>query len=147
LAGALGFGEASLHLAEVEGSESRPSGGRDIALRIGSGSVSERRKDLFILREAALFLLGEDELVVEADLEDPLGAGNEFDRAEVVLKLAEDRVRQTGGPGTVVSGGAELDPDSHERTSYPAPEPLVILATLQQSERLAHSRCALEEEM
>jgi hypothetical protein len=113
----------------------------------GSGATSEGREDLFILGEAALLLLGEDELVVEADLEDPIGAGNEFDRAEVVLKLAEDRVRQTGGPGAVVSGGAELDPDSHERASYPAPEPLVILATLQQSERLAHSRCAPEEEM
>ena len=83
------------------------------ALRNSSGSVSEGGEDLFILGEAALLLLREDEVVVEADFEDPLGAGDEFDRAEVVLELAEDRVRQTGGPWSVVSGGAELDSDSH----------------------------------
>jgi len=96
-----------------------------------SGATSQGCEDLFILGEAALLFLGEDEVVVQADLEGPLGAGNELDRAQSVLKLSEDRVRQTDGLGTIVSGGAELDSNSHERSSYPPlPKPLVYLATL-----------------
>jgi hypothetical protein len=63
-----------------------------------------------------LLLLREDQLVVEADLERPLTRGDQLDAVDRILELGEDGVRQTDGPGTIVSSGAELDSDSHGRS-------------------------------
>jgi hypothetical protein len=56
------------------------------------------------------------------DVEDPAGAGHEFDRFELLLPLLENPRRQTGGVRTRASGDAVLDSHAvlgHERILTP----------------------------
>jgi len=76
----------------------------------GAGNLGfELGRHLAGLREAAGLLLGEDDFVVDHDLEDACGPLDElcFD-AQLLLDL----FRQTGGARVVVSDGAVLDHDS-----------------------------------
>jgi len=82
------------------GSGKRGSAGADARL--------EQADDLARLRETPRLLLGEDQLVVDCDLEDPTAA---FDELGFDAELLLDLVRQTGGTGKVVSDGAVLDDD------------------------------------
>jgi hypothetical protein len=77
-------------------------------MQLGAGSGGELRGDLAGLRETAGLLLGEQELVVDRDLEDSAAAFEELG-PEAELRL--DLVRQTGGTRVVVSDGAVLDGD------------------------------------
>lgn len=64
------------------------------------------------MREAPDVMLGEDELVVDLDVEDAAAAALELELVvfpELCLQLGD----QTGRLGQVVSGAAVLDPDLH----------------------------------
>jgi hypothetical protein len=80
--------------------------------------VTHERKDIVRIRIASEHRLLEDELAVEVDVEDPVGAGHDLDRLDAVLPLLEQSRRQTGGVRERASGDAVLDPDvvpvSHE---------------------------------
>ena len=70
---------------------------------------------LTLVREAASRPLAEHGPIVDRDLEDPPARGAQFERLDRVLVLAEDPLRQTGGPADVSSTGAVLDGDSRRR--------------------------------
>ena len=53
-----------------------------------------------------MLVLGEEQLVVEADIEDALAAGDQPQLREVPLVIADYRSRQTDGFFAVVSGHA-----------------------------------------
>ena len=66
------------------------------------------------MRETTCLLLGEEQLVVDGDLEDPSGT---LDELRLDPELLLDLLRQTGGAGVVVSDAAVLNDDSgsHDR--------------------------------
>jgi hypothetical protein len=68
--------------------------------------------DLVIGWKAALVVLGEDDLAVDADVEDAAIAAGQL---RVDAQLALDRGRQTGGPWEVVSARAVGDRQLHPR--------------------------------
>jgi hypothetical protein len=70
--------------------------------------------DLSRHREAAGLLLGEEDLVVDRDLEDAPGAADELG---LDVELPLEIRRQTGGAGVVVSHPAVFDP--HVGHSFP----------------------------
>jgi hypothetical protein len=83
-------------------------------MRLRAGHLRfELRGDLARLRKAAGLLLGEDELVVDRDLEHPAGS---LDELGLDAKLPLDLFRQTGGARIVVSDGAVLDGDVGRHT-------------------------------
>ncbi len=82
-----------------------------------SEPLSQGAQDLVVFGKAALARLREDEIAIEADLEDASGTRNELDRVDTVGVLGEDSVRQTDGFRCVVSTGAELDPYAHGAAS------------------------------
>ena len=114
-----------VHRARPSGPAPRPTGAaRSIVTpanpRDGSGAGNLRFElggDLAGIREAAALLLGEDDLVVDRDLEDPAGS---FDELGLDAELLLDLFRQTGGARIVVSDGAVLDADlgSHGPISF-----------------------------
>lgn len=63
-----------------------------------------------MLREAIFVVLGEDQITIDDDVKDPVGAFDEFGLDAV---LAFDCVRQTDGRGQVVSHPAVFDADLH----------------------------------
>ena len=84
--------------------------------RLGRGSdrgwnaLSELREDLFVLRKTARLVLRVDELAVHDDVEDALASGKQLG---LVVEIASDRGRQTGGLREVVSSDAIGDGDVH----------------------------------
>jgi hypothetical protein len=70
--------------------------------------------------KAACLLLGEEQLIVDGDLED---ATRSFDELGFDAELLLDLLRQTGGAGEVVSDAAVLDDDGcgHGAASFRAP--------------------------
>jgi hypothetical protein len=95
--------------AEETTAEHEGSGERDVHGSAGGGSLFEGRLDLAWIGETPCLFLGEEQLVVDGDLEDPTRSLDElrFD-AELLLDL----LRQTGGAGVVVSDPAVLDDDA-----------------------------------
>jgi hypothetical protein len=78
-------------------------------VRLGAAHLGlELGGDLAGVREPAGLLLGEDELVVDRDLED---SSRSFDELRLDAQLLLDLFRQTGGARVVVSDGAVLDRD------------------------------------
>jgi hypothetical protein len=93
----------------------------------GSGFLLEDAFDLARVRETTCLLLGEEQLVVDSDLEDSSGA---LDELRLDPELLLDLLRQTGGAGVVVSDAAVLDNDrgSHKPPPFGGiipPAPLV----------------------
>ena len=70
-----------------------------------------------MLGEAAGLVLAEDQVAVEADIEDPAGALDQFGFYPV---FALDCLRQTGGLGQVVSLLTVLDRNVHRSPPGPA---------------------------
>jgi hypothetical protein len=75
-----------------------------------SRAGAQALKDLAGLREAVLFMLAEDPPAVQLHVEDAAAAG---DQSDVLATLPLEEVRQTGGPGQVVSDLAVGDADGH----------------------------------
>jgi len=92
--------------AEQAATEQEGDGGREGHGSAGGDSLLERGLDLAGEREAAGLPLGEDQLVVDGDLEDPAGP---LDELGLDAQLLLDLLRQTGGAGIVVSDPAVLD--------------------------------------
>jgi hypothetical protein len=76
---------------------------------LGGHALLELFLDLARLGEAAQFLLGEDKVVADGDLED---ASVATDQLGLDAELLLDFSRQTGGTGVVVSARAVLDGDT-----------------------------------
>jgi len=74
------------------------------------GSAAKLSEHLVVLGEAAGLELAEDQLAVDADVEDAAAA---LDQLGLDAELALDCVRQTGGLGKVVSLAAVLDRHFH----------------------------------
>jgi hypothetical protein len=73
----------------------------------------KRGDDLFVLWEAALALLAEDQLAVGEDVELTTFAGNDL---RLVRRLGVELGRETRGPAVIaVSDGAVVDLDLHPR--------------------------------
>ena len=70
------------------------------------------------VRRDLIRIFGEDRLVVERDLEASLRARDEIDAFDDGRPPVEQFVRQTDGPGDVVSGNAELDTDAVPRIKH-----------------------------
>ena len=84
----------------------------------GGGSLLEDGFDLAGVWETACLLLGEDQLVVDGDLEDSTGS---LDELRLDAELLLDLLRQTGGAGVVVSDPAVLDDDGRGHTRLLSP--------------------------
>jgi hypothetical protein len=79
----------------------------------GDGPLLQGRFDLAGVGKAACLLLGEDQLIVDGDLEDSTGP---LDELGLDAELLFDLLRQTGGAGEVVSDPAVLDDDGWGHT-------------------------------
>lgn len=67
--------------------------------------------DLFVFGVTAFEQLGEDQDAVYAHLETAARTGNQGEAGDALFVFGENRFRQTGGFGEVVSGRAVLDAD------------------------------------
>jgi hypothetical protein len=90
-----------------------------ISSRAGDGSPLEGGLDLAGMGEAPCLFLGEEQLVVDGDLED---SARSLDELGFDAELLLDLLRQTGGAGEVVSDSAVLDDDTrgHDRLLSPS---------------------------
>ncbi len=68
------------------------------------------RQDLILLRESALLLLREYQLIIQRYLEHASTASFQGYRAKDVRIVMKRLLRQTGGSGQVSSGSTVLDP-------------------------------------
>ena len=66
-----------------------------------------------VFREPTFLLLGEEELFVPRDFEDPAGRGDQGQRGDVALTRFQNGGRQTDGLIGVPSDGAVLNLDVH----------------------------------
>lgn len=67
--------------------------------------------DLLVFRITSFAEFGEDQRAVHAHLEATSRTGNQGETGDALFVFIENRFRQTGGFGEVVSGGAVLDAD------------------------------------
>jgi len=82
---------------------------------LGAEPLLQLLRDLAGLGEAAGLLLGEDQLVVQGDLETAAGA---LDEPWFEAQRFLDLVRQTGGAGMVVSDRAVLNREVRHAPSF-----------------------------
>jgi hypothetical protein len=92
-------------------------------------AVADEGRDLGGRGMAPEGRLGEDHLVIEADLEAALRRREQVDRGDDRGPPLQQLVRQTDGPRDVVSGNAELDAEAvpgvhHRAPAYAPPQPL-----------------------
>jgi hypothetical protein len=73
--------------------------------------VPNQREHIVGIWVAPEHRLLEDEVAVDVDVEDPVGAGHDLDGADLGLPLLENPRRQTGGVRKRPSGNAVLDSD------------------------------------
>lgn len=91
-----------------------------IVARSGPRQRGDRGQDFLLFRMPTFYVLAEDHLPVDIDVEDATPARDEFDRLDWMgridgaTKSRDDGVRQTGGSGCVASFGAEDDADAHD---------------------------------
>jgi hypothetical protein len=111
----------------------------------GSGPLLEDAFDLAGVRETACLLLGEEQLVVDGDLEDSSGT---LDELRLDPEFPLDLLRQTGGAGVVVSDAAVLDNDrgSHNRLLSEGIIPPVPLASGSRKKALKQDSCSCSRE-
>lgn len=69
--------------------------------------------DLLELGEATQLLFAEDALAIQIDLEDAPTRGDDLQRGDLVLILAQDLLRQTDGFGNIPSTGSVFDANLH----------------------------------
>jgi len=74
--------------------------------------LAQRRQHVGLRGKAAVAVLGEEQLAVERDVENPAAA---LDELRLDAERLLDRGRQTGSPGQVVSGAAVGNGDVHGR--------------------------------
>jgi 23S rRNA G2069 N7-methylase RlmK/C1962 C5-methylase RlmI len=84
----------------------------EVCVRLRSAErVANQREHIVGIRVASEHRLLEDEVAIDVDVEDPVGAGHYLDGLDAVLPLLEQPRRQTGGVRERPSGDAVLDPD------------------------------------